>query len=373
MDIYRFFLDKLVFPKVVEFSTPGSIESRTATRFGTVKGRSRIVTLWESSMARLETTCVELLGKGATEELMYRAGKRQGVRYMLFGNKRVPPSIRGPVIEYFFNTCRAAGFRATENISYDDSSRVLRLHGKDNIVCRLSGEGAIFSGFTAGAMSIMLGEEMEADMTQCTGRGDEVCEIICFPRDDARTRIVADIDTTVGPRDTYVRDNFGRPPRITERLPTFSDLIGSGKVVRKRDTGRLFIGDEGLFQFECAGPAIILDEFRKVKKEGLLHGEIRADSERIGHKILAGREGVRERLGLLRSLLSGLAYGIPFFDRTKDGVDVSVLNPPVCRFGAPLWQVWEMEGMLSAALERPVSTGDVHFKQDRLRITYPFD
>ena len=218
---------------------------------------------------------------------------------------------------------------------------------------------------------MMLDEDMEAIKSHCTGRNDDICEVFCFPRSDARTRFIEDVDLTIGPQDTYVKENLEQVIRKTDGLPSFSELLGSGKIVHEHRTGSFSIGKECMFPFECGGPGLLLKEYRRAGHEDLVHDAIHRAAYSIGENVLNDGNGGGDRLSILRTLLSGLGYGVPFFSQSEGGVDVSIICPPVTRFG-PQWQVWELEGFLSAALERPVSTRDFRSGRNYLEASYTY-
>jgi hypothetical protein len=323
-DIKHFFYEKLLFPEILVISNPGIIYNKSVSKFGKEKTRTRVAWFFESIYADLYKDTIK---KKKTEELWYKIGKDLTLRYCLFSNQKklqqVDPEI---ILEFLFNNYKSSGFSFAEKLLFNEKK--LKVTGKNNLLCRKYKNGSLMSGVVSGTISYILGENIEAKAL-CKNCPKN-CHIIASKKiKEKHTPSLKDL----APEEKYFEKNFRKPLEIPTNLPSFTNLLKFKKVTVSKKDHKFYLRKRTILTSEIGLPEIFFENYKNIGEEKLIKDSIIKNSRELFSSISKKEKTEKEKLKLLKNIISGFGWGLPIFQENSKKIYLNLKNPPQTKYG----------------------------------------
>ena len=363
-NIRNYIFSKLFFPKVVMIDKPGIIYNYVDRKFGSARAKKRIVFFFEDVFVNLQLETTKQIGKKKSDDLFYKIGKEQALRYMFLAKSSNIPSYLIPnIINYLFTTLQTSGFMLASEVILDNNKKSLVLKGKDNLFCRKGGNNQIFCGFISGIMSFLYKQTMEAE-SKC-GKCPSECKVICNPK--IKKKILIKYNK-LKPLENYNTLNFPLNMVVPKNMHSYSKLIKFKKIKLNKNGEQTFL-DKTIFPTEIGVAGIITQNFFDIKQENLLEKGLSEGSYKLAKDILKSKNNKKDKLELLKKILCALGWGIPYFDFYKDNVSCKFLYPPISKYGF-CYQAFTLKGYLNYIFNKKLVIKDISNKDKYIIISY---
>jgi len=182
-DLVNWFVRNITAPNIMRVDTPGFVTVRQNYRGEIINQRN--VFFSEMQLAGFESALVEEFGEEG-KKIAYSIGKNFGYAYChCFSVPQLGIDDEGKIKDFisFFSAFMGVTWGEFLDLKYDLKAKAVELGLGDHIVCRRNGLGYMFSSgdIAGGWQYIMRDDTVEGVQTECIGRGDKCCKVICAP------------------------------------------------------------------------------------------------------------------------------------------------------------------------------------------------
>ncbi len=326
-DFKRYILRDLIFPKTLVVMHPGLIVNRTVRKFGKGDMKTRTSYYFEDIYSSLYLDSEKKMGRDRADLLWYKIGKDSSLRYLSFlGCSDFSDKIIRLVLEHCFNSIKSTGFSFAHRFSYDADKKFLEVFGKESVICRKTGSGALVAGVVAGVMTHFQNENFEAEATcgECPGS----CGVVSHP--GIKEKYIADIEELTAAKD-YGALNFST--KSFKGFTSFGDLIKFGKVTLDNAKSKVYFEGKALLTSEIGLGELFLKNYVEAGELELFERSVVRSSAVLFRELTEGKSH-GYKLKFITNLISGLGWGVPYFKKNGDVIVLSILNPPVTKYGA---------------------------------------
>ncbi|HLC93201.1 MAG TPA: hypothetical protein VJH23_05855 [archaeon] len=268
-DLVKWFVKNILLPQVVRIDSPGFIVTVKNAQGAQISQRN--VLLSETQLAEFEKGLVKKFGEEG-KKIAYSIGKNHGNAYCnSFEIPRLKEGGEKTVDNFipFFMSFMGATWGNFPEYDYDLKKKIVKFGMADHIVCRKNGLGYMLgAGVLAGGWAwIVHDTSVEGVQTQCTGRGDKECRLICAPADYLKKQGLAPFifkaDAAFQMSGTYNEMNAIRKPEYSRA--SLKSMIESN--IFKFERNKLSFHGERYFQ---AGIELLyLIELTAAEKKGV--------------------------------------------------------------------------------------------------------
>lgn len=304
--IYDKFIQIYVLSKTEVTDHPGYIITRITSGNSEIALREFVFP--ETLFSKLETEVVAKFGEKGRQAL-YSAGKRFGYQYAKIsdlatlsklGEKKFKKELYNFI--RYIETIYAEGMRH----EVDVKQRICEVELNQYIVCRLNGLGHILTeGAIAGTAAYMSEEPtIEGVQTNCQGRGDRICKLICAPAkvlEKKKLKFLRETDySNLEMSNDYPKMNELRTCKYATQ--SFKDLVDAGFYTYSPGVAKF--GTERYLICESSIMYLIEMELQKIGAKSVMFDVAFETGKAIGaeHRDY----GVT---GFLTDFLSSLGYG----------------------------------------------------------------
>lgn len=345
LDIKERVIRTLLFPKALRTEEQGIITEEITNILGS--SRRRIVYSFEDIFVDLQNALIQEIGNAETAELYYRIGKSVGTRYVLLASPKKPPKfLLGEIVPLVFYGISRIGFSVAEQIEYKNHKLVLR--GKDNIICRKTGEGSNFAGMASGMLSFLSGKNIECRKTSCTAK-EGICEIVCDERFEKK--FMPDTKD-LAPHPDYEKLNFPSSAKSLGVFQTFGSLM-KHKVVTITKSGKHMINSKVLIAAETGYLNLVYIMCLKKTSADFVSKTILKSAEKIAHTLTGKTPDQKEKIKKILVLLSAFGYGVPYYELGKNKLNIRFAYHPFSKYGNE-FETNVLTGFLNSTLKKKV-------------------
>ncbi len=349
-DSKNFFINKILFPKILLINQPGIITSKS---FGMGKSNSRRMTYnFEEILSGLQLETMNQLGAEKSSELFYKIGKEVGIQYQFFlGRKKFPRFLKKRVIEYFFTRLSSVGMSFGKKVIFNEKNNSLILEGKDSLICRKTGNSVMFAGLVSGVLSFIIGKNIEAEV-KCSNCSKS-CKIIA--NENIPLRYIPSLEELKLSKD-YEKLNF--PIRLTSKhkISSLDKLYSFNKIVVTKD-GKSYFDSKALFFSEINMLELVaknyLEENKKILEKGIIES-----SKKVADYLLRNLNNSEEKLNYFLEILGSFGAGIPRIIKDKRKIVIKLLYPPITNYGI-LYRVLEINGFLNSVYKKNFKLSEI--------------
>lgn len=356
-------------PKTEDLGNPGFLVTKLSSSSGDITIRE--IGLPEDLFVELEKRIIEKYGESG-KQILYSAGKKYGYGYSsiaLLPQLKASSSEKAFLDEtYYLIMYVACSFASEIRHTIDIKLKKFEAEMQDYIICKNNGHGYIMSsGGITGIWSYMMDDStIEGVQTECMGRGDKKCHVVCAtPKVLGEMGLKYYVETDM-PKikftSLYQEMNEVRTPEYAKN--SLEELLGTefweypqGGILKFKKEHRFFICDAHLMYFLEVelqklpeGEKILFESSFNFGKNlahktgetqyknfimdflpALGYGDIVVTSESDNFKIISSffpwTEYFNElRFTLFRGLCSGMLSGFTEKDIILDKVNTSIVN-----------------------------------------------
>lgn len=251
------YIRKVLKPEIERIDMPGYV----LTDVGGAN-ELREVFLPENLLVKIENQTVENLEQG--EELLYRAGKRFGVRYAAAsGFPTVETDEVSDVDEFldFFVRYIQVLYASKVNYNLDTAAEKFSMEAENYSVCRKNGKGYLLTtGATAGVLAYVFSDSsVEATQRNCQGRDADKCKIKVGTEIFGPSGEKFDVNLEQDLDSSYVKIN--KPRKLGGPDTSLQDYLDKGLF--RYEKGTLEYNDERLLPVEYSLLDIVADELSR--------------------------------------------------------------------------------------------------------------
>lgn len=300
--------------------TPGMIVYNDNGVFGGNNVKMRMAFMFEESIRKLYHDTIKKIGQDNTDMLWYKAGKDVAFRY--FSKHR---NLRNIIISKkafikelggFSSFFMGMNFFNKMDVEFEKGRFTFYL--KD-IHIKKEFHYPFLSGIVSGFLSYSLNKNIEATFFY----GDESHEY----------RITGDVsfEDIYIPEKKTIKEFSGHSTdfllknRISSGLCTFSDLL-KFKVIKINESECIILKEKVLLPFEFGTPSIFFKNYEKIGELNLFKKSLVNSSEKICADLLRNKKSKKEKVRIIRNILSAIGLMEIYFTRDKDMVTVSFLR-----------------------------------------------
>lgn len=339
----NYFLEKLIFPKVVVIDRPGVIVNRHIRKVTkNILSQTRSVFFFEKFIIDLYEGVKDVHGPEEADLLWYRITKNAGIRFSLFskGWNRVPDFILPDVLKRFFYVLSTVGLSFAERFEMDRKKGWIVTYGRNCVVCRKIKRGCLAAGNLSAAWSSFNAENIEAeyDCSDCPN-----CKIMASK--DIPIKCKVDLDA-LRPMKDYAAKNF--VSRCDDKgYASFGDFVKFGKICFDEGLGVFRYKGFPISYLEVGLLEIIAREYFLEDKEKLFREILLKSSEDLISNFVS--DNLVGNLYAVENMLSAFGWGI-FKRGIADGKIVYKVDcPPICKYGS-FFRMTVLNGFLNGAL-----------------------
>jgi hypothetical protein len=333
-----FFINKILFPKILIINEPGIIISKTLQIVNSK--RRRMVYDFEEVLVGLQSETLKKLGDKAASDLFYKIGKDVGVQYGFFmGKNKVPKFLRKSTIEYFFARLGSVGMSFGRKAVFNEKDNSLILHGEDSLICRKTQNSWMFAGVASGLLSFVICKNIEAE-PRCKNCSKS-CSIIA--NENIPARYIPNSNELCIDKN-YEKFNFPEKTSRSNNAPALNKFYDFKKITIL-DDGKSYFDGRALFFSEAHMMGIVAKNYLIANKD-IFEDAIIKYSEELSSYLFRAMDKEEDKIKYFCGILSAFGYGIPSL--LKDGREITIrlMHPPITRYGL-LYFVLEVNGFLN--------------------------
>ncbi len=339
----NFFINKILFPKILNINEPGIITSKS---LGIRKGKRRRMTYsFEEILSGLQLETLKELGNKKSSDLFYKIGKDVGTQYHFFiGKKKFPKLLRKDIVEYFFTRLSSVGMSFGKTIILDEKDNSWIFTGTDSLICRKTGNSSMFAGVVSGVLSLIVGKNIEAE-SRCKNCS-ESCKIIA--NENIPRKYIPDLNELKLSKD-YENLNFPKKSIQRHKTSSLNNLYSFKKITVNKE-GKSYFDGKALFFSEINMLELVAKNYLEDNKRILEKGIIK-NAEKVADHLLRNLNVEEEKLNYIKEILGSFGAGIPTIIKNKRKITVSILYPPITKYGF-LYRALEINGFLNSIYKK---------------------
>ncbi|MFH0874630.1 MAG: hypothetical protein V1859_01745 [archaeon] len=323
--------DKVYFPQIISINEPGIVMSRGSDWYGKSFRKKRSIYLFEKAFCDLQSGIIKKEGKKKAQEIFYRIGKDTGTRLLLLAHMdKSNEAILLPKLKIILFMLSFFGFRINEKVGYNKTKKEFFFSGKDNIFCTKTNEQGFSAGVISGIVSILSGENIEAEKISCSFSGKDCC-IVAGKK--LKAKYIPDFKK-IAPDDNYYRHNFIQESPIEfnkNEYAALKDLI-TANILETKKNSLMYFGKEHVTINEIGAANLI---FYHMNEYGLLDFSrkcIQNSHREITKPFLSSIKTKKERINAIKKITSGFGWGIPKFSWQEEKIKIIIEKFPYSQF-----------------------------------------
>jgi hypothetical protein len=339
-NIWDYWVNKLLFPKIYIIDKPGVIISTASKLLGSHTTKKREVYHFEKIFAQLQEKTSEKLGIQKASKFYYEIGKDLGVGYLLLSNtKHIPLFLVPSIMEMICKITWASGISASGKVSIYKNGKYI-LTGSDNLFCRESKNSSFYAGLYSGMLSHLSGKNIEAK-TDCKNCPNG-CKIILDPA--FSKKYIPDTNNLKLNKD---RAKINIPEIIPKSSrPSFSDLIKFNKI--SFDNSKICLNRETIFSTEQEMFDLITRYYIKNNLKDFFKETVIESSEKLSKRLFNNKSS-KNNFEEMLNILCAFGWGIPEYSNVKSELIIKFYCAPISS-NPPLYRGLIINGFLNAIL-----------------------